>query len=138
VADVRIAHEVEIGRPREEVFAYLSDPVNMPEWQSGVSEVRKADERHFREVRHVLGREVPSEVEVTVLDPPRRFDLAVRSGPFAVDVSHTLETAAGGTRLRVAGEANAGFFGPFVGRKLEKQVERDFAKLKSVLEGRSG
>ncbi len=135
---MRITHEVEIARPPEEVFAYLADPANMPEWQSGVTEVQKEDERRFREVRRVLGREVASDVEVTALDPPRRFDLAVRSGPLTVEISHTLEAAGDGTRLRVAGEGNAGFMGPFVGRKLAKQVERDFAKLKSVLEGRSG
>jgi carbon monoxide dehydrogenase subunit G len=134
---VRITHEVTIARPREEVFAYLSDPGNLPEWQSGVSEVRKEDDRHFREVRRILGREVTSDVEVTELVPPRRFDLAVRSGPLSVEVSHTLETAGEGTRLVVAGEANAGLMGPFVGRKLEKQVQQDFAKLKALLEGRS-
>jgi carbon monoxide dehydrogenase subunit G len=135
---VRIEHEVTISRPREEVFAYLSDPANLPEWQSGVVEIRKDGEHHFKEVRRVLGREVTSDVEVTALDPPRRFDLAVRSGPLTVQVSHTLEAAGDETQLRVAGEANAGLMGPLVGRKLEKQVHQDFAKLKSVLEGRSG
>jgi carbon monoxide dehydrogenase subunit G len=133
---LRIEHEVEIARPVEEVFAYLSDPANLPAWQSGVVDVQKEDGRHFREVRRILGREVASDVEVTTLDPPRRFDLAVRSGPLTVAISHTLEAAGDGTRLRVAGEANAGLMGPFVGRKMEKQVQHDFANLKALLEGR--
>jgi carbon monoxide dehydrogenase subunit G len=134
---VRIEHEETIARPPAEVFAYLTDPANLPEWQSGITEVRKEDDRHFREVRRVLGRHVASDVEVTTLEPPRRFDLTVRSGPLTVEISHRLEPAENGTRVRVTGEANAGVMGPFVGRRIEKQVERDFAKLKSVLEGRS-
>jgi uncharacterized protein YndB with AHSA1/START domain len=134
---MRIEHEVSIARPRDEVFAYLSDPAHLPEWQAGIVEVVKEGERRFREVRSVLGKRVASEVEVTALEAPERFDLAVVSGPVKVRISHRLEAADGGTQLRVAGEADAGVAGLFVGRRIEKQVERDFAKLKELLEGRS-
>jgi uncharacterized protein YndB with AHSA1/START domain len=33
--------EVRIGRPIEEVYCYVSDPLNFPRWNSAVQTVRK-------------------------------------------------------------------------------------------------
>lgn len=138
---MRFEHAVEIERRPEEVYAYLSDPSNLPEWQSEVSEVRPESETRFTEIRTFVGRRVESTLEVTVAEPAREFTLRSVSGPVRFSVRHVLEPVGeGGTRLTVVGESERGVGGLFKlgGRLLARAVERrfveDFERLKQRLE----
>jgi uncharacterized protein YndB with AHSA1/START domain len=78
---------VTIRRPAEQVFAYLTDGANDPQWRSGVLEIeRTTDADGVGAVyRQVLagpgGRRIPGDYRVTVFDPPRRFEFQVIAGP---------------------------------------------------------
>ena len=81
------------------MFAFVADPDNLPQWQSGLLEVEKLSgdgsvgSRH-REVRSLLGRRIEQVLEVTALTPDRRLDLEVVEGPMHLSVEHTFEPAA--------------------------------------------
>jgi uncharacterized protein YndB with AHSA1/START domain len=96
---------IEIARPPEDVFGYLTDVANLPAWQSSIvsaeadGEVREGT--RIRERRTFMGREVKTESEVTAYDPPRRFDLRSRAGPASYVIRHTFEPIGTGTRLNV-------------------------------------
>jgi uncharacterized membrane protein len=53
--------DVRIDRPIEEVFAYVSDPLNFPRWNSAVQAVRRtsADENGAAST-YLMERELPS------------------------------------------------------------------------------
>lgn len=133
-------HELEIERPPDDVYAFLSDPENLPLWQSGVLEVRRESDTRFREVRTFVGRRIESILEVTAAEPGREFSLRSASGPVRFSVQHLLEPAGEGrTRLRVVGEAEGagGLFklgGRLLPRAAEGRVHEDFASLKALLE----
>ena len=143
----RFEHTVEIARAPEEVFAYLTDLRNLPEWQASLVEVRPEREgavevgTRFREVRSAMGRRVESAVEVTELEPPRVFTVRATSGPLPFTVRHTLDGTDGATRLRVEAEGEPRgalrFAGPMVMRAAERQFRSDFERLKTVLETRA-
>jgi uncharacterized membrane protein len=141
-----VEHEIVIERPLEEVFAYVADPANVPEWQAGVvSTTKERDEPmragvRWREVRTFLGRRIEGTLEATEYDPDRLFALKTVSGSVAIEVRHLFERFDGGTRIRVLAAGQPGRFGRlgarFVGRAADRQLRADFARLKEVLEGR--
>jgi carbon monoxide dehydrogenase subunit G len=143
---IKVEREIVVDRPPEEVFAYLSDPDNIPEWQSGVLEARKDSQgpmgvgARWREVRTFLGRRIEQTIEATAFEAGKEFSLEVVSGPVPFRIRHLFEAAGGGTRIRVTGEGELGGFAKlgrrFVIRALERQFETDFAKLKEVVESR--
>ena len=145
-ASMRFEHEEVVNRPAREVFAYLSDPANLPEWQGSVVEARResggeiAVGSTFRETRSLLGRRVESVLEVTEYEPEKRFSLRTLTGPVRISVRHVLESIDGATRIRITGEGEPGGFvkmpGPLLARMVRKQAESDFATLKRVLESR--
>jgi uncharacterized protein YndB with AHSA1/START domain len=143
---VRIEHELTIARPPSEVFAYLTDPAVLPEWQATAEEARLESETMGKgarlvEVRKFLGRRMESQMEVVDYEPDRRFALKVDSGPIPFVASHVLEPTNGGTRLRFVLEGEPGGFlrlaDPLAERQARRQVESDFAALKDIVEARA-
>jgi uncharacterized membrane protein len=143
LARLRIEHTIEIGRPVDEVFSFLADPDNLPQWQSGLLEVRRepgssgVGARHL-EVRSMLGKRIEQTLEVTALDPGSRLDLAVVQGPVQLTVRHTFEPTDAGTRVSIVGEGDPGglfaFAAPVIARAIKRQSQADFQRLKTVLE----
>jgi carbon monoxide dehydrogenase subunit G len=135
---------IEIARPPEEVFAYLTDVSNLPEWQSGVrsAEIVGGGEpragARIAESRHLLGRELQTTLEIAEYEPPRLFALRALDGPVPFSVRHELAPAGGGTRLTVTGEGDAGLLpglaAGIVVRRAERQLRRDFERLRRLLE----
>jgi uncharacterized membrane protein len=143
----RAEHTVVIKRPPHEVFEFLTDFSNVPEWQSGSVDVRGPEEAlgvgtTYVQVLRFLGKRFEATIEVTEFEPGQRFSLKTLSGPIRFEVRHTLDAADGGgaTRLRVELEGEPGGFfklaEPLVERKAQRQIEHDFATLKKMVEAR--
>jgi len=127
---------IEIARPPEDVFAYLTDPANLPAWQSGVRSARLRDGK-IDESRTLLGRELHTTLEIVEQEAPRLFILRALDGPVRFTVRHELEPSGGDTLLTVTAEGGVpSFAGGLVARRVEKQFRQDFERLKQILEGR--
>ena len=146
---MHVEHEVEIARPPADVYAYLAVPANLPAWQESVVEVRGASAaapaqagEGWTEVRRAMGTELETRVEVAEAEPDSRFVVASSAGPIRFRVEHELTAAGAGTLLRVAarGEQRGALrlAGGLVSRQAPQAFERDFARLKEILEGASG
>ena len=90
-----------VDRPPAEVFAYLTDPARLPEWQVNAVEVRvdgpMREGARIREVRHARGNQrIESLVEVAAYEPDRVFDLRIVEGAAHVHGDHRLEPAPDG------------------------------------------
>jgi carbon monoxide dehydrogenase subunit G len=137
---VKYEHEIEIERAPEDVYAFIADPENLPQWQHEVLEVRSESETRFTEVRTFVGRRVESTIDVTTAEPARELTLRSAAGPVRFSVRHLLEPAGEGkTRVRVVGESEGagGLFkigGRLLGRAVERRVREDFDRLKELLE----
>jgi uncharacterized membrane protein len=139
---VRLREEIEVARPPEEVYAYLADPANLPEWQGAVDEVewqggQAAPGDRFRETRTFIGRRAVSDVAVTAAEPGLEFSIAASVGPVEIGARHLLEAAGeSGTLVRVEVEARRvpRLVAPVAGRAARKQAAEDLARLKATLE----
>ena len=143
--DVQV--ETEILRPVDEVAAYAGDPENAPEWYANIRSVEWRTEPPVRVgsrmdfVAHFLGRQIAYTYEVTELVPGRRLVMQTAQGPFPMKTTYTWEPTDVGTRmtLRNTGEPT-GFSkvtAPVMELAMRRATNKDLARLKALLEGRS-
>jgi carbon monoxide dehydrogenase subunit G len=142
---VKIEASVDINRPIEDVFAYVTDPNKTPEWSSGALECTLEGSGPIgvgsciRETGKFLGRRLESRAEVTVYDPPRRFAMRA-SGPGHFEIERHLESVGEGTRYRsrIVGDPGGVFklADPILATLMKRAVETDHQTLKALLEAK--
>ena len=146
-ATMRVEESIEIDKPVEEVFDYLFEVDNFPEWSAPAIDVRKdapgtlKEGSTFTVVVTFLGRRFELPYEVTDYDPLRHYAHKSTGGPIPNQWSYTFEEVSGGTRLsRVAQGEPGGFFRvaePLFERVLKRQVRADLETVKDLLEAQS-
>ncbi|WP_079406656.1 SRPBCC family protein [Streptomyces sp. 3211] len=138
---------IDIDRRPEEVYAYLTDPTHLPEWQaSAVSAVPIGDlpvhvGSKILVTRQIGRRRVPTTMEFVELDPPRSWHVHGVDGPVRPDVRGTVEPLDGGSRSRLTLDVDLEGHGlgralvPLVARPMvRKELPRGEEKLKHLLE----
>jgi uncharacterized protein YndB with AHSA1/START domain len=144
---IKLENSVVINRPIDEVFEFMANSENNPQWQSGAQEVMKTSEgpidvgTTYTSVSKILGRGIESTVEYTAYEPNGRLAGKTTSGPIPFQFETTFEPVAeGGTKVTSSGEGDVGGFfklaEPLVARMLKRQTESDTANLKDLLEAR--
>ena len=144
----RRQESIVVERPIEEVFAYLTDPETLPEWQTTVLAVRLETDgpmgpgSRIEETRKFLGRRLDVTMEVLEYDAPQRFALRSRSGPVPLEVTNSLREEGEGTRIDTVIEGEPGGFfrlaETLVARAVERELRSNLETLKDVLESRAG
>lgn len=133
-----------VDRPVEDVFAFVTDPANDPQWRNNVeiSEITSEGPlgvgSTIRYISKFLGRELDFTAEVTVYEPPRQICFTSAAGPLAFDVRNTTEEQDGGTLISFTGEMEVGGFFSMaegmVAKQFEGQVDEEWDRLKALLE----
>jgi uncharacterized protein YndB with AHSA1/START domain len=142
-----IVTSIEIARPQDEVFSYVTDPSRFAEWQAGVTgghvEGGKSPSVGAKCIttRKIGGSEREVTSEITAIDPPARWAIHGIDGPIRATVDVTVEPLNGGAQSRLTIELD--FAGHGIGRLLVPLVVRrqarsemtaNCAKLKQRLE----
>jgi carbon monoxide dehydrogenase subunit G len=131
---VRAELTIEIARTPEDVFSYLTDVSNLPDWQTGVKSATERDGR-IEESRSLFGKEIDTTLEIVEEEVPHLFTLRTLEGPLQLTVRHELEPADEGTRMTVTAEGDVpGFAAGLLARGAERQFRKDFERLKKILE----
>jgi uncharacterized membrane protein len=144
--DMRVEESIEIDRPPETVFSYVSDVGNYPEWMAHVLEVRKdigAQQQSdtFTVVIKSVGRRFETPYQRTSSEANRRYTDGAIGGPIPNQRWHsTFEEVPGGTRLTRAVDAEPGgllkLLEPLQKRAAGRQLREDLQTLKHLLEAR--
>jgi uncharacterized protein YndB with AHSA1/START domain len=98
---------IEIARPQEEVFAYVTDPATFSEWQAGVvggnMEGEKTPDVGSKCIttRRIGRAERAVTSEITKCEPPASWAVRGIDGPIRADVDVTVEPLDGTARSRV-------------------------------------
>ena len=120
---------VVIGRPPEEVYAYLESAENLPVWDSSILEAEQVGTgpveagTRWRGVSKILGRRFDWTTEVVEAAPPTMFRSRSVEGPMSFEVTTTLTAEGEGTRVTYRVEAASGLGGIF-GRLADPLVEK--------------
>ena len=143
---MQVEESVVINRPLEEVFDYVANRENLPEWSSPVQEVHSETQgplvevgARFTTVAKFLGRSFETPFDVVVHDRPHRHTDRSMGGPFPQEYTHTFEEVEGGeTRLTEVTEGEPGGFfrlaGPLLEMAGKRQFRADLETLKDLLE----
>jgi uncharacterized membrane protein len=142
---IDVVAEVQVRRPREEVAAYMTDPVNDPEWIGGLREARLLGDGPVGEgsrvarVASFMGRKVEYVNEVTALEPGRLLEMRSVKAPFPMHITYTFEERDGGTEVRNHVRGGGGLFSlgsPLFAPMVRRNVQRDLERMRDVLEAR--
>ena len=107
---MEIVRTLTLGRPPEEVFAYLRDFTTTEEWDPGtVRTTRESGDggvgTRYRNVSRFLGRETELTYVVEEVEAPRRLRLRGENSTVVSEDAMTLTpTASGGTKLTYRAE----------------------------------
>jgi uncharacterized membrane protein len=144
---MRVEHSVEIKRPLQDVFAYVADVGNYPEWMAHVLEVRTETRRppqqndRFVVAIKSLGRRFETPYERASYEPGRRYTDRAVGGPVPDQRWHcAFDDVGGATRLTRAVDAQPHgvlkLLEPLQKRAAGRQLRKDLQTLKDVLEAR--
>jgi uncharacterized protein YndB with AHSA1/START domain len=103
----QIVESIEIARRPEDVFAYVTDPAHLPDWQESVVSVRRQDEGPVGAGSRVvitrrIGRmERTMTSELGDFNPPKTWKVRGLDGPIRGMVNGTVEPLDNGERSRV-------------------------------------
>lgn len=142
---ITTARSIEIERPAEAVFDFVTDFPKNPTWQRGMQSCRWTSEpplqvgSTYEQHARFLGKDLYQSFAVVELDPGRRIKFTSTSGSFPITVTRTVD-AVGESRARfteaVEGDAR-GFYRiatPLLGWLVRRAIARDFPVLKRILE----
>jgi carbon monoxide dehydrogenase subunit G len=142
---ITFEHSIEIQRPVEAVFAFVSDVRHNLQWQSGIKEVHVTPDgppavgTKATQVGSLLGVKIEGTSEITALEPNRSLSIkGTAVGGASFEVTMRFEAVGSGTRLSQSGQMDPGglfkLAGPLLAGQMKKQLESDAQQLKEVLE----
>ena len=135
---------IDIIRPPEEVFAFLADFENNPQWQNGMKACTWTSAPPLRvgstyaQEASFLGRRILSEFEVVAYEPESMVKATSPTGTFPITFTRSVAPHGGGTRVKALIEGDSsGVFKiaePLLAPMVRKSIEADYARLKALLE----
>jgi len=142
-----IVESIEIARPPEDVFPYVTDPSRLAEWQESVVSARlegggpPAVGSRVSVIRRIGRSERTMTAELTELNPPRSWAVRGIDGPIRGNVKGTIDPLDDGARSRVTIELDLEGHGigkllvPLVVRRqAQKELPKNQQNLKERLE----
>jgi uncharacterized protein YndB with AHSA1/START domain len=142
----RIVTTVEIARTPEDVFAYVTNPSHLPDWQASVVSVQQDDTaarvgKRVVVMRQAGPRKMASTAEIAELTPPHSWRIRGIDGPVRGNVKGRIEPLEDGARSRVTIELELEGHGigklllPLVvKRQAQREMPENAQRLKERLE----
>ena len=143
-------HSVFIERPVEDVYTYISDVTNAPEWMPWADEVSIIDggepwgvsEGQQRLLKQTdFGIQNETIIEATDVEPGRSYRFETVGGPVDFKGSYRFDPVENGTRLtrtyHVELPVLARLMEPIMARRMKRRWEADLQRVREILENQS-
>jgi carbon monoxide dehydrogenase subunit G len=145
VDGMEFSNTITIERSPHDVFEFLSNLENVPKWNYAIVETRKTSDgpvrvgTTYRQVRSLPSRREET-LQVTELEPDRRFTVHAGLGPFEGTLTYEVEEVGGSTRLTNNADLEARgikrLVAPIVSGRIRDAVGANLETLKQLLEGK--
>lgn len=137
-------NEITISRSPLDVYLFLADGLNNPEWRSGIQSIALKSGTpgtlgavYSQTLTGPGGRPVAGDYEVTTADPGKRLCFQVVAGPARPTGEYHLTEVAAGTTVRFTLDLQPKglmkLMEPLINRTMRAEVNQ-LAKLKNILE----
>jgi carbon monoxide dehydrogenase subunit G len=145
MAKFQISESIEINRPAETVFQYVTDISQAPSWRPNLSVRNFSGEpvevgTTWSDVTKFMGRDMVVDVEVTALEAGRSCEMKQEGGVLSANTTWNISPGADDSStftLNFDGEISgwlAGLASGVLRSQAQKAMKRDLANLKSNLE----
>lgn len=141
---IRAEQTSTIDRPIDEVFQYVGDQTNTPNWQAGLLEVRRTSDGPLGVgtthtiVRRFMRRTMEADNVYVAYEPNKLISFKTTSGPVRLEASYLFESTVDGTRLTSRINMDASGFvrlaEPLIAAGLKREMKTAFRVLKDLLE----
>lgn len=141
---IRVESTVAIKRDAAEVFAYIADPTNNPEWQGGMQEAKVTsagawgEGSTYQQVASFLGRRIESNFLIVEFEPGRLIKGTTLESSFPITFTRIVDRVGEGAQVTSIVEGDAsGFFrvaAPLMRMMVSRSIAKDYANLKRILE----
>jgi uncharacterized membrane protein len=137
---------VTIGRPADEVFAFVADGTTAPRWRPAVLDIALESgsglgARYRQGVAGPGGRRIAADYEVVAYEPRRRLGFRATAGPVRPTGEYRFEAVPEGTRLTFSLDAQlSGIARLLMGRAVQSSMDAEVGsldRLRSILESGS-
>ena len=136
---------VEIDRPIDKVFEFVSDLAKRQEWDAELVETRRTSDGDLGmgstsiDVYSMHGQRMEFETVITSWDPPRAMAWSAVSGSMKAEGHWTFEETDRGTRVNLAMEistSNTAFklLASLFADQIKKQIEKNGRRMKEAAE----
>ncbi len=136
---MEIVRSIEIERPVDAVFAFVSDARNDPRWCPKVKSVEPAGGARYAVVHKPVPGKPERQMEMTRVseEPPRRIEWREDDGTDVFEVTYELEDLGGRTRFTQRSIAELGasrLMRPVYKAGIGRDIARQLKELKKLLE----
>ena len=133
----RASSEIVIERPREDVFAFLANPENDPQWRSGVLDLKRVSgsgigARYTQGVKGPGGRRIAADIDITELTPGEAIAFRTIAGPVRPRGRYVRAAADGGTRVRFELESDLKGVKRLLAPMVQKTMNNEVGQLESL------
>ncbi len=142
---IDVTCEITIDCPRQTVARFVEDSANDPRWIAGITEARVLTSGPFgagtrvTRIAKFMRRTITYVLEVAEYRPAELVAMRSVEGPFPMDVTYSFATEGAGTRVAIRNEGGPGgpmrLLSPITARMVRRNVGRDLARLKAIVEG---
>jgi len=133
-----------VDRPMKDVFAFVSNPNNMSQWNSAVISLEQSTPgkvdvgTKFKTTGEMMGRRIEGEMQITTYEPDTKCGFQLQAGPMLVNLTLNFKTVGTGTKVSLNAQGNPGGIfklaeGVMTGQ-VKSMMEGNLARLKTVLE----
>jgi carbon monoxide dehydrogenase subunit G len=140
----RVERTAQIAATPAEVYAFLTEPANLPRWQAGIISAERSSPpptavgSTAKVVLELMGQRVAANITVREAVSDRRLALATSVSGIGVVATLDLEPQAGGTRITLASEVRAEniFMAPVEGMvtsSAERDLDASLARLQAAI-----
>jgi carbon monoxide dehydrogenase subunit G len=140
----RVQRTAQIDATPAVVYAFLTDPANLPRWQAGIVAAERTSPpptvagSTAKVVLELMGQRVSAEVKVREADPDRRLVLATSVSGIGIVASIDLAGHDDGTQITLASEVRAEsiFMAPIEGMvtdAAERDLDASLSRLATAL-----
>jgi uncharacterized protein YndB with AHSA1/START domain len=143
----RVQRTARIDASPTEVFAFLSEPANLPRWQAGIVSAERTSPpptvsgSTARVVLELMGQRVAADIKVREADTNRRLVLATSVSGIGIVATVELASHDDGTEVTLSSEVRAEnvFMKPIEGMvtdAAERDLDASLAKLQDAITAR--
>ncbi|MEU5153740.1 SRPBCC family protein [Glycomyces sp. NPDC021274] len=140
---MQFSNTITIARPPAEVFAYLAELENIPQWNYAIGETRRTSAgpvgvgSQYTQVRTIPAH-AEEQLEITGFEPDSELTITGDLGPFHGEITYRLAPAEGGTALTnsmaLQASGPARLIAPLAATRVKNAVAANLEALKQLLE----